>query len=162
MLNQIEPTIKAVLFILLITPALASGADRKIISSAICQAMTPAGAAQLRHNGSSLEALEVDVTVICPIIKDNHGPLQSVEVRHKRPENNQSPFASTVSGQVFSCSSNGGCSVTSENSTSSGGSLFRSIIFNPLNLPGGNDRYYYYKSVLPKKWKIVAFIFTQS
>ncbi len=41
--------------------------DGKIISSAICQAMTPNGAEHLRHLGSSLQAVGADVTVICPI-----------------------------------------------------------------------------------------------
>lgn len=134
--------------------------DRKIISSAICQAMTPDGAAKLRHNGSSLEAVDVGVTVICPIIKDQHGPMQLVEVRHLKPSGPANNVE--VSGEVFSCSTTGGCSVAKQTIQQGAPTGLRSMIFNPLNLPDGDDRYYYYKSVLPANWKIVAFIYRQS
>jgi hypothetical protein len=60
--------------------------DGKIISSAICQAMTPNGAEHLRHLGLSLQAVEADVTVLCPIVRDSMGGrMKWVDVRHRRP-----------------------------------------------------------------------------
>lgn len=129
--------------------------DEKLISSAICQAMTPTGAAHLRHNGSSLEAKDVPVTVICPVIRDSvTGRLKWVEVRHLRPSG---AAGQQVAGKVYSCdAAHGGCSETSEAHTDNSNE-FTSVFVDASNLPSGRDRYFYYHSVLPVNWKIVSF-----
>ena len=81
--------------------------DGKIISSAICQAMTPNGAEHLRHLGSSLQAVGADVTVICPIVRDSMGGrMKWVDVRHRRP----SGAGGEQVCRVYSCDATyGGC-----------------------------------------------------
>lgn len=90
--------------------------DGKIISSAICQAMTPNGAEHLRHLGSSLQAVGADVTVICPIVRDSMGGrMKWVDVRHRRPSG---AGGEQVSGRVYSCDATyGGCYNTAQSYT---------------------------------------------
>ncbi len=74
-----------VLFLIFIGSGQALADDGKMISSAMCKAMTPNGVEYLMHKGSSLLADGTAVTVVCPIIKDRIGKkLKSVEVRYKR------------------------------------------------------------------------------
>jgi hypothetical protein len=133
------------------TSALA--ADEKVISSAICQAMTPLGSQHLQHNGSSVQAVGVDVTVVCPIVRDNlDGRLQWVDVRHLRPDDGA---GQKVSGKVFSCNAaSGGCSEKAAESSAS--NVFTSVHVDTHTMPKGKDQYFYYRMVLPKDWKIVS------
>jgi hypothetical protein len=134
-------------------PSPAVAADNKIVSSAICQAMSPAGAQHLQHNGSSLEAVGSDVTVVCPILRDNlSGDMLWVDVRHYRPGGSG---GGQVSGSVYSCGSTfGGCSVASQ--STAGNNAYTSVFITTSGLPSGDDRYFYYRSVLPEGWKIVS------
>ena len=143
----------------LLSFCLASGvvhaADDKLISSAICQAMTPSGASHLQHNGSSLQAKDVAVTVVCPVVRDNlSGRLQWVHVRHLRPDG---AVGQTVSGKVYSCdAAYGGCSESAEVESDSSNSL-TSVFIDTSGMSHGADQYFYYRTVLPVNWKIVSF-----
>jgi hypothetical protein len=127
--------------------------DGKIVSSAICQAMTPTGADYLIHNGSSLEATGSDVTVICPIVRDSiGGKMKHVEVRHLRPSG---AAGQVVTGKVVSCDiTYGGCSELSGQSSAS--NQFTSVAITTTSLPHGGDRVFYYRSILPEGWKIIS------
>jgi hypothetical protein len=126
----------------------------KIISSAICQAMTPNGAEHLRHLGSSLQAVGADVTVICPIVRDSMGGrMKWVDVRHRRPSG---AGGEQVSGRVYSCDATyGGCYNTAQSYTDTS-NTFTSVFLDTGSLPFNSDHYFYYRSVLPENWKIVA------
>lgn len=142
----------AILLIACVVATPGHAADEKITSSAICQAMTPTGAQHLTHLGSSLQAVGTDVTVICPIVRDNlNGKMQSIEVRHLRPGHP----SGQVTGSVYSCDSVfGGCSQISQ--STAGSNEYTSIFINTTTLPSSNRHYFYYRSVLPQNWKIVS------
>ncbi len=153
MFKKLWPLFMAAAFILLsTTPALA--ADGKMISSAICQAMSPAGAEHLMHRGSSLQAVGSDVTVICPIVKDSiGGKLLWVDIRHLRPNG---AGGQTVTGRVYSCNSTHGGCWQSGLGTSSSSNQYTSVFLSTDNLPHSSDHYFYYRTVLPEGWKIIA------
>ncbi len=131
----------------------ATGDDRKHVASGICVAETASGASKLRHRGSSLEAVGGDVDVICPILKDRK-KVKWVAVRHLRPSG--STAARVVKGVVMSCNSTqGGCRQSKTVSTSAK-NKFTSVHVETGDLPSGDNYYYFYKSKLPKGWKIVS------
>ena len=141
----------------LLALGLATGAvqakDTKTMSSAICQAMSPDGAANLMHRGSSLQAKNKDVTVICPIIMDKHGPLVTVTVRHLRPDG---ASQQRVEGQVFACTMGDSDCKETRITRSHNTNKFTSVSVDTRGLPSDSDHYYYYRSVLPKNWKITG------
>lgn len=134
--------------------ALCAAADEKMAASAMCHASTPNGAKYLVHNGSSLEATDADVTIVCPILRDNlSGALQWVDVRHLRPNGGA---GQQVSGRVYSCDSTyGGCWQTDE-ASSDNGNTYTSVFADTSGLPAGASHYFYYRSVLPKGWKLIS------
>ena len=139
---------------LLVLSAPAVADDGKMISSAICQAMSPWGVDHLTNNGSSLQAVGGNVTVICPIVKDSlGGTMNWVDVRHLRPPNGA---GQVVSGRVHACSAvDGGCFQSPLSSTSSS-NQFTSVHPTTTSLPHSSDFYFYYRSDLPQDWKIIA------
>lgn len=130
----------------------ASAGDRKHATSTICQGMTKAGRDLLKYNGSSLEAVGADVTVMCPIIRDNTvGKMRFIEVRFKRKNGD----SSEVKGKVISCNSAfGGCE--SRSASTSSINVFTSTNIDTRNLPHSIDHYFSYEAILPDGWKIVS------
>jgi len=145
-------------FFLVSAPALAD--DGKMISSAICQAMSPWGVDHLTHNGSSLQAVGGNVTVICPVVKDSiGGDLNWVDVRHLRPPNGA---GQVVTGRVYSCDATGGGCFMTGLGQSSAVNLYTSVHLTTTNLPSSDKYYFYYRSDLPQDWKIAAFEYVEN
>ena len=137
--------------------------DRKIMSSAFCQGMTDAGRALLQYNGSSLRAGSSDVTVVCPILRDNTvGGLREFRITFKKSSASDRRQATV---QFFSCNGDfgGGCrskpkTTTSSNTDFTSAAPTRSEL---ESLPHGDKHYYYFRTVLPSGWSIVFIRYTE-
>jgi len=127
--------------------------DGKMLPSTVCKAVYPGGNDHLQHNGSSLQAIGADVSVVCPIVRDSiGGAMKWVDVRYLRPNGD----STKVSGRVYSCDATyGGCN-QSALSQSSASNQFTSVHIDSAGMPHNGDRYFYYRGVLPEGWKIVA------
>lgn len=141
-----------ILAIQLFVTGSAFAGDRKHATSTICQGMSKEGRDALRYNGSSLEAVGKDVTVMCPIIRDNTtGRMRYVSVRFLRKTGDYT----AVRGTVLSCNAAyGGC--VSKSSDSSSTNTFTSTYIDTRNMPHTKNHYFSYKTVLPEGWKIVS------
>jgi hypothetical protein len=144
----------AIAGLLLVSAPAAFASDGKMISSAICQPMSPWGVEHVWHNGSSLQAQGGAVTVICPIVKDSIGAdLNWVDVRHLRPPNGA---GQVVTGRVYSCNATYGGCFASSLSQSSSSNTYTSVHVTSNGLPNASDDYFYYRSDLPEDWKIAS------
>lgn len=137
--------------------------DRKILSSAFCQGTTNAGRPLLRYNGSSLRASGADVTVVCPILRDNtSGGLLEFRVTFKKSSRSDSRRADV---QFFSCNGDfgGGCESRTKRTTSSNHEFTSAAPTRSelASLPHGDKHYYYLRTVLPDGWSIVFIRYTE-
>ena len=130
--------------------------DRKIISGIACQPERPEDRANLKYFARGVQAVNKDVLINCPVTRDSTvSALKIFEVRYQRGFAPPAPnhlLNRKFTGVLFSCSNNanGNPCVASPEADSSRSNDPTSVIFNPVELPSGDDRYYVYKTILPK------------
>jgi hypothetical protein len=151
-----------------IAPPVLAETDKKIASSTVCQGVSPQDRANLRYNGSSLEAVGAHVEVVCAIIRDSSmSKMNFIEVRFKRKNGDlfSDGRPATVTGVVHSCDSeDGGCEkkeVTTRTGQLNNINDFVSTKVETPDLPHSSAHYFTYKVTLREGWKLVRIMYQE-
>lgn len=140
-------------------PVLAA-TDKKIASSTVCQGVSPEDRANLKYNGSSLEAVGASVSVVCAIIRDSSmSKMNFISVRFKRKDGD----TQKLTGVVHSCdSAHGGCEkADAQTGTGNLGNAFTSTHVETAHLPHSENDYFTYRVTLPAGWKLVNIVYQE-
>jgi hypothetical protein len=132
-------------------PVLAA-TDKKIVSSTVCQGVTPEDRANLRYNGSSLEAVGASVDVVCAIVRDStESRMNYIEARFLRPA---AGAGDRLTGTVHSCEGqDGGCE--KKEAKTDDGNNWTSTAVDTRGLPHSSSHYFTYRVTLFEGWKLV-------
>ena len=142
--------------------------DRKTISGIVCQPEYPEDRANLKYFARGIQAVNTDVRINCPITRDSTlASLKIFEARYQRgfaPPPPNHLMNRKFTGVLFSCTNfdNGNpCNSTPEASSSASNDP-TSVIFNPVQLPSGDDRHYVYKTTLPRDAILKSLIWVEN
>lgn len=160
--NEMRPTLQILITVITINTSFVSLAlgstDKKIVSGTICQPQDPEDRANLRYFARGVQAINKDVTVVCPIVRDStQNRINWVDVRYQRgfditPQGKLPEFTGKFKGNLFSCGNldAGSSSCKMEDGASDSSNDPTSVHIETKNLPHSDTRYYVFKSELPK------------
>jgi hypothetical protein len=151
-----------ILQIALVSTALAE-TDKKILSGAACQAQDPKERDKLKYFARGVQAFDQDVDITCPIIRDSTGTqgINWIDVRYQRGFNippqgsDKDQFMGDFTGSLWSCSNvaagNAECKgIDGQSHGHPDTTRPTSVHIETKGLPHDENRYYVYKTTLPK------------
>jgi hypothetical protein len=138
--------------------------DKKIVGGSACQAQEPKDRDHLRYAARGIEALDRDVEITCPIVRDStKSAINFVDARYQRgfdmpPQgSDDNQFMGVFKGELWSCSNGAaGFSECQRAKGDSGEDIHPntnrafSVNIDAKHLPHDENRYFVYKTTLPK------------